>query len=76
MNNRYDYIELFEIYHKLFTKRQQQIFHSYYLDDLTLSEISTNLLISRSSISKTIKKIKQKLEDYEQKLQLKEKANV
>ncbi len=76
MNNRYYYIDLFELYKNLLTPRQIEIFKLYFFDDLTLREISDNLKISRSGINKTIKNIQVKLEGYEEKLKLKEKNNV
>ena len=76
MNNRYYYIDLFELYKNLLTPRQVEIFKLYFFDDLTLREISDNLKISRSGINKTIKNIQVKLEGYEEKLKLKEKNNV
>ena len=76
MNNRYYYIDLFELYKNLLTPRQIEIFQLYFFDDLTLREISDNLKISRSAINKTIKNIQVKLEGYEEKLKLKEKSNV
>ena len=76
MNNFHDYIELFEIYKSLLTKKQQEIFYFYFFEDLTLKEISEILKISKSAVSVTIKKIKVKLEDWELKLKFKGEKNV
>lgn len=64
LNNLYDY------YGVLLNERQQEIFKYYYFDNLSLSEISENENISRNAISKQLKNICLKLNDYETKLGL------
>lgn len=61
---------LYDLYQNLLTHHECDVFKEYYQDDLTLSEISTNNNVSRSAISKSLKSIITKLEDYEAKLHL------
>lgn len=64
------YNELYDIYKPLLTIKQQQYFEEYYYNNLSLSEISENYDISRNAISKQINVIRDKLKDYENKLNL------
>ncbi len=64
------YSELLEFYGRLLTESQRQIMSDYYLFDLSLSEISENCNISRSGALDTINKASQKLEVFEEKLNL------
>ncbi len=61
---------LFDYYGELLTEKQKIYFKSYYFDDLSLSEISENLKVSRNAISKEIKYIENKLIFFENKLNL------
>ncbi len=70
LENKSYYIKLYDCYHKLFTKTQKEYFESYFYDDLSLSEISENLDVSRAGISKQLKNIKMLLDMYEEKLEL------
>lgn len=70
MKERENVIELFEIYGDLFTKKQQNIFKKYFYEDLSLSEISENINVSRSYISKSLQQIIFKLKFYESKLKI------
>lgn len=58
-------IKLFDIYKGLLTKKQCEIFSSYYLLDLSLSEIAEVEGTSRQSVFDGIKIVKQKLLEYE-----------
>ena len=72
------YNNLFDIYGSLLTAREQEIFKLFYEEDLSLGEIATHSIVSKSAIGKTIKIINQKLELYEEKLKIlskKEKIN-
>lgn len=62
--------ELFDYYGELLTDRQIEYFKDYYFDNLTLSEISENNNVSRNAVHKTIKDAEEKLEFYENKLNL------
>lgn len=64
------YVELFEIYSSLLTTRQRELFSSHYLYDLSLSEIAEPEGYTRQSVYSAIKKVKQKLDEYESQLNL------
>ena len=64
------YNSLYQYYGSLFTSKQQEMFESYYIDDFSLSEIALNLNVSRNAVWDTIKKVIDKLEEYEEKLKL------
>ena len=67
LNERYD------IYKNLLKEDDRKYFELYYLDNLSLSEISDNEGITRSAISKKVNRIEDKLLSYEEKLKLNEK---
>ncbi|MGM9873986.1 MAG: hypothetical protein ACI31G_03600 [Bacilli bacterium] len=54
-------IELYDIYSSLLSSTQKNMFHDYYLLDLSLQEIATNLNITRSGVEDALKKAKTKL---------------
>ena len=64
LNNLYDY------YGELLTDKQREYFEDYYFNNLTLAEIAENNNISRNAIHKQIKETENKLELFEEKLQL------
>lgn len=66
-------IELFLVYKTLFTKKQQEYFSMYYLDDYSLNEIASINNVSRNAVFDAIVKIEKKLETYETNLSLLEK---
>ncbi len=61
---------LLEIYGKLLTEKQYQFMSDYYNNDLSLSEIAENESITRQAVMRIIQKSKNKLKEYEQKLQV------
>lgn len=61
---------LYGYYNSLLTSKQQQIFTSYYEEDFSLSEIALELNVSRNAVWDTLKKVIDKLEEYESKLKL------
>lgn len=61
---------LFDIYKELLTDKQRQIMEKYYIFNLSLAEISEELLISRNAVSDTINHAIKKLENYEEKLKI------
>lgn len=61
---------LLEIYGKLLTEKQNEYMEYYYNEDLSLSEIADNDGITRQAVREIIVKSKNKLEEYENKLQL------
>lgn len=64
---------LLDLYGTLLTENQLNVMEMYYMDDLTLSEISENLGITRSGVFDTVKKASALLEMYESKLELSKK---
>ena len=68
MDNRDYIIILYDYYYGLFNDRQREYFESYYFDNLSLSEISDNLSISRNAIHKMLRSMVMKLYFYEEKL--------
>ena len=67
------YVELFEIYQGLLTDRQRELFKSHYYYDLSLSEIAEPDGNTRQNVYMAIKKVKNKLDEYENLLNLYEK---
>ena len=61
---------LYDYYGELLTEKQKKYFEDYYLENLSLSEISENEKISRNAVHKQIKETEKKLELYEEKLHL------
>lgn len=65
--------ELFDIYGELLTERQRELFSSYYIYDLSLSEIAEPDGKTRQSVFDAVRKVKDKLERYESVLHIREK---
>lgn len=65
--------ELYDLYGSLLTKKQQEIIELYYCDDLSLSEISEQLEVSRNAVYDCLKKGIKQLENYEKGLKLHQK---
>ena len=59
------YNNLFDIYGKLLTDKEQESFRDYYQEDLSLGEIAEIKNISRAAVQKTIKNVLEKLDYYE-----------
>lgn len=68
--DRVELINLFDIYESLLTDREKEIFKYYYYEDLSLSEIGENLNITRTGVFNTLKKVEEKLLQYEDNLKL------
>ena len=64
------YLQLLEIYAPLLTGVQREICEQYYLYDLSLSEIAEEKGISKQSVSDTLKKSREQIAFYEEKLAL------
>lgn len=66
---------LYDFYGELLTDKQKEAFELYHLDDLSLSEITSQYdnNISRQSVLDNIKRTEKKLLHYEEKLSLVEK---
>ena len=74
MDKRDYFIILYDFYSSLFSDKQKEYFEDYYFNNLSLSEISENVGISRNAIHKSIKLVEKKLEFYEEKLSLYDKS--
>lgn len=61
---------LFDFYGKLLSSRQYYIIESFYLHDLSLTEIGEELNISRQGVFDTLKRAESNLFKYEEKLGL------
>ena len=62
------YNSLYQYYGVLLTDKQKEMFECYYIDDFSLSEIAENLNVSRNAVWDTLKKVIDKLEEYEVRL--------
>jgi len=56
---------LFSVYGKLLTNRQQDIFVEYYFNNLSLAEISEDYSISRQAVLDSLQKSEKQLVHYE-----------
>ena len=75
MKERLYLITLYDIYGNLLTDKQQTYFEEYYFNNLSLSEMSELYEVSRSAVSKSLKEIEAKLNNYEDKLKIYTKLN-
>ena len=71
MDNDIYFIQLFDIYKGLLTEYQRELFNMRYSLDLSYAEIAVETGASRQSAAGGIKKIKEKLSEYEKTLKLK-----
>ena len=62
---------LYDVYQNILTEKQMSYFESYYFDDLSISEISENMNVSRNAVHDQLKRTVKKLHDLEMKLNLK-----
>lgn len=76
METRDYLIILYDFYGELFNEKQRLYFENYYLENLSLGEISENLNISRNAIHKSLQNIEEKLLFYEEKLELYKKNKI
>ena len=67
------YGELYDLYGGLLTDKQKKYFEDYYFLNLSLGEMAENYKVSRNAIFKQLRIVTDKLEEYEEKLQLLEK---
>lgn len=61
---------LYDFYQALLTEKQRNYMEMYYLEDLSLGEISETYNVSRQAIYDNIRRTEQMLEGYEEKLNL------
>ena len=73
MENDIYFVQLFDIYKGLLTEYQRELFNMRYFLDLSFAEISVETGATRQSALDGIKKIKEKLIEYENVLNLKAK---
>lgn len=64
---------LYDFYGELLSEHRREIFESYIIEDLSLSEIAEECGITRQGVHDVIKRSTKSLEDYENKLHLVEK---
>lgn len=68
--------DLIDLYGTLLTSNQLNILELYYMEDLSLKEISEELSISRNAVFDSLKRSLNILEDYETKLELLKKDEI
>ncbi len=61
---------LYDFYGELLSRRQKEVITLYYEDNLSITEISENLKISRQGVHDALKNAEKSLAKYEQKLGL------
>lgn len=66
---------LFDLYQKLLTPYQKEVFKLYYQEDYSLKEIAETYDVSRNAIFTLLKRVLSSLEDYEKKLELLKKTS-
>ena len=76
MDSRDYLVILYDYYCELFNEKQREYFENYYLENLSLAEISDNLGVSRNAIHKVIQGMEEKLLFYEEKLELYKKNKI
>lgn len=64
------YSQLFHIYGKLLTTKQQELFIAYYEEDYSLQEIADEFGISRNAVHDALKNAIKNLENFEEILNL------
>lgn len=67
--------KLYDCYGNLLTDKQKEYFEDYYINNLSISEISENNGVSRAAAHKNIKDLESKLQQFENNLKLIEKFN-
>ena len=71
LEKAFEIIELYDLYQALLTDKQKEYFESYYFDNFSITEISENKEVSRNAVHDQLKKTVNKLNDFEEKLNLK-----
>ena len=61
---REEYIKAFQKYSHVLTQNQYQIFHLYYIEDLSLSEIANILATTRANVHDTLTKARNNLKPF------------
>ena len=66
---------MYDYYSCLLDIDEKKYFELYYFDNMSLQEISDEIGVSRNAVFKQLKKVKEKLEFFDSKLQLIKKSN-
>ena len=61
---------LFDFYGELLTRKQQEVYQQVVLEDYSLSEVAQQMCISRQGVHDMIRRCRNALEEYEEKLHL------
>jgi len=61
---------LYDFYSSLLTQRQRDIYHMYFFDDLSLTEIGSKLNITRQAVNLSVKQSQKSLLEFERCLNL------
>jgi hypothetical protein len=69
LEERLNIINCLDVYSPLLTEHQKEIMDLYYLQDLSLGEISADMKISRQAVHDVIKRTGKSLLGYEEKLE-------
>ena len=75
MKNYIYYNSLYDFYSPLLTNLQKEYFELYYINNLSLNEISEIKLVSKAAVSQQLSTIEKKLNEYESLLHLKKKQD-
>lgn len=62
------FVSLYDFYSPMLSERQRDVLDLYYNDDLSLSEIASELGITRQGVREAIKTGESRLNEYEEKL--------
>lgn len=65
LERRVQFSRLYDLYGPLLTEKQRRIYEMHELDDLSLSEISEELSISRQGVSDQLTRVRARLEELE-----------
>lgn len=68
LNEREEYLSMFDQFQNFLSQSQRQAFHLHYIEDLSLSEIAQILATTRQAVSDAINKAKKNLMNYKNKL--------
>ena len=75
MKEREYILTLYEIYNKLLTEREKTYFEYYYFEDYSMQEIADNFKVSKAYVGKYINGILNKLNKFEEALNINYKNN-
>ena len=70
LNKNVELVRLFDVYSTVLTKKQQEIFNFYVLNDLSLAEVSAISNISRQAVKDSLDKAVNSMQKLENNLQV------